>query len=355
MCRLYSQRISRRFIRRFCLLLFAAIGVGLSAPVWAITYPQADNFQGGTTQNWTNNQGDPMNPAVVDGGPGGAGDKFLEVTSTGIGLGGSRLSTFNQYVAGTENDPTPTPAQWLGNYIAAGVGAIGVDLKYIAVGDQMFDVRPIRVAFFNPNLSPKEGYASNDNVAGGAFSLPNDGAWHHWTFALTSDAMTLVGGTKTLAQTMSNPTQFRILSSAAPSGQGDQINVQLGIDNITAIPAVIAGDFNRDGHFNVADVQAMASAMADLSGYQAYWGLSNSQLVTLGNFNTTDMSVNNLDFQGLITALANGAGGGALSAVPEPGTLTEAAIGGLALVIYSAFRLALQAQSRPVSCLMRCS
>jgi len=70
-----------------------------------------------------------------------------------------------------------------------------------------------------------------------------------------------------------------------------------------------------------------------LSGYQAYWGLSASQLVTLGNFNTTDMSVNNLDFQGMITALANGAGSGTLSAVPEPAAIVSAVFGAAALVL----------------------
>jgi hypothetical protein len=55
--------------------------------------------------------------------------------------------------------------------------------------------------------------------------------------------------------------------------------------------------------------------------------------VTLGNFNTTDMSVNNLDFQGMITALANGAGSGTLSAVPEPAAIVSAVFGAAALVL----------------------
>ena len=100
----------------------------------------------------------------------------------------------------------------------------------------------------------------------------------------------------------------------------------MGIDNITAVPAVIKGDFNQDGHFDVADIQAMAGALADSTGYQATWGLSDDDLKTLGDFNA-DMKVTNTDFQGLITALANGAGSGTLSAVPEPSALVSASVG----------------------------
>jgi PEP-CTERM motif-containing protein len=45
-----------------------------------------------------------------------------------------------------------------------------------------------------------------------------------------------------------------------------------------------------------------------------------------------DNVVNNADLQGLIVALANGGGGGSISAVPEPGSLALMAIGGLIVV-----------------------
>src|SRR5207249_325543 len=104
---------------------------------------------------------------ITDGGPSGIGDKFLQVTSTGIGTAGSRLITFNT-------------TQWIGDYNSAGVGAISMDLKYISLGNAMTDIQPIRLVIFNRLTST--GYASTDSVAGGAFVLPNDGAWHHWTF-----------------------------------------------------------------------------------------------------------------------------------------------------------------------------
>jgi len=303
------------YLRWLCCLLVAAIVLELPTAAWAITFPQADDFQDGTTRNWTNGAGGQGVTNIASGGPGGATDKFLQVSS-GDFPARPRFVTFNI-------------TQWIGDYNLAGVSAIGMDLKYVGVGDPMVDVQPIRIALFDP--INKAGYASNNSVAGGAFSLPNDGAWHHWTFALTSSAMTAVNTTNTLAQELSNPPQLRILSSAAPSGQGDFLSVDVGIDNITAVPTLIAGDLNRDSHFNVSDIQAMATALTDLSGYQAYWGLTSDQLNTLANFDTVT-PVTNTDLQGLINALAN-AGGGSISAVPEPAALVQSMVGVVLLVV----------------------
>jgi hypothetical protein len=289
------------------------------AAAYSITLPQVDNFQDGTTRNWTNG-GAPTISNVADGGPNGAGDSFLQVTSTGVGTGGSRLITFNT-------------TQWIGDYNMAGVGAISMDLKFISLGDPTTDIRPIRLAIFNPLTDT--GYASTDSVPGGAFVLPNDGAWHHWTFTLSTDSMSAIGTPPAFSMQLSNVTELRILGSAVPATSGDRVVAQLGIDNITAVPApLLQGDFNHDGRFDVADIQAAMNALADLSGYQAFWRLNNSQMLTLGDFNN-DMSVNNLDVQGLINALANGAGSGTLSAVPEPATLFQLVLGGATLLALS--------------------
>jgi hypothetical protein len=64
------------------------------------------------------------------------------------------------------------------------------------------------------------------------------------------------------------------------------------------------GDFNRADHVNAADIVAMMAAMANLSGYQTTNGLSASQLLAIGNFNS----------------------GGSISNVPEPSTFVLAFI-----------------------------
>jgi hypothetical protein len=321
-----SRRQAESVIAAALLFLMPAVGL-------AVTFPQVDNFQGGTTLNWTNG-GAPTISNVPDGGPNGAGDSFLQVTSSGIGTGGSRLITFNI-------------TQWAGNYTSTGanVAEVSMDLKYISVGDPTVDVQPIRIALFNsPNLPnhpfgtlyDDTGYSSSDGVPGGAFMLPADGAWHHWTFSLSSSALTAIPNASlqqppALTTELTNVPEFRILSSASPDISGDRVMAQLGIDNVTAVPSLKTGDFNRDSRFDVADIQAMANALADLSGYQAYWQLTDDQLNTLGDFDS-DLKVTNLDLQGLINALANGAGSASVSAVPEPATLLQLALGGATLL-----------------------
>lgn len=323
--------------QRWCRPAAIALAVFGLAPAacWAIGFPQIDNFQDGTTQNWTNDTATAVTNQA-SGGPAGTGDKFLQVSSGTFG------DAINLYTSNSTD-------RWSGDYNMGGVGGIAVDLKYIAVGDPMADIQPIRIAIFDPFFAT--GYTSATGAPGGAFSLPNDGAWHHWVFSLSASALTANGSPPPLAAQLSDVPQIRILSSMTADPFGDDLNVQLGIDNITAVPTVIPGDFNRDGHFNVADIQAMAGALADLSGYQAYWGLSDAQMVTLGNFNMTDMSVNNADFQGLITALANGAGGGTLAAVPEPAAFTSAVIGAMILVLR--LRSVRGPLGRPLSQLLR--
>jgi len=201
------------------IVLFAASP--LAAPpvaCFAIVQPQIDNFQDGTTQNWTNGAGGPPFLAnVANGGPNGAGDRFLQVTSTDTGTAGSRLITFNT-------------TQWAGNYNAAGITGIAMDLKYI---DPTSTIEPIRIAIFDPLTFT--GYASSDSVAGGAFALPNDGQWHHFVFSLTTSTMTAINAPPPLSTELSDVPELRILSCSTPSTSCDKINATLGIDNITAV------------------------------------------------------------------------------------------------------------------------
>ena len=73
-----------------------------------ITAGQVDDFQDGTTQNWS---GAPNMLSVVGGGQGGAGDLYLQVTSVGGSGPGSRMAFKND-------------AQWTGDYGAAGITAM---------------------------------------------------------------------------------------------------------------------------------------------------------------------------------------------------------------------------------------
>jgi polygalacturonase len=99
-----------------------------------------------------------------------------------------------------------------------------------------------------------------------------------------------------------------------------------GLTNLTTgTPALVPGDFNRDGQFTIADMAAMQDALTRLGGFQSTGGLSDIQMDVLGDFNY-DFKVTNADLQGLINQLANG-GSGAFSAVPEPSAIWLVTIG----------------------------
>jgi len=179
----------------------------------AVTFGQVDNFQDGTLAGWTNNAGNASN--IADGGPGGSGDHFLEVFSTGGSGPGSRLTIFN-------ND------QWTGDYIGAGVTAIEVDLR-----NEGAVQLSIRIAFKRDNSFSAPGYLS------AAFLLPADAIWHHVVFLIMPGSMIPVGGPTPFSTFFSGtgPGEMRIINEVGTSNlNGDPIIAQMGVDNIRAVP-----------------------------------------------------------------------------------------------------------------------
>ena len=99
----------------------------------AIVVGQTDTFENGTTQGWISGAVNPHPPVnIATGGPQGAGDHFLKVTSSGGFGAGSKLVTFNT-------------TQWIGNYTTAGIVAIGMDLNNLGNTDLV-----IRLALNGP-------------------------------------------------------------------------------------------------------------------------------------------------------------------------------------------------------------
>jgi autotransporter-associated beta strand protein len=110
----------------------------------------------------------------------------------------------------------------------------------------------------------------------------------------------------------------------------------------------VPGDFDRDNLLSVVDIQAMLTALADVSAYQAARNLSANDLVSLGDL-SGDGLVDNADVQGLMIALASAGGGGALAAVPEPPAILLAvlALSGFAMRARSTRSLA---DLKPAAC-----
>ncbi len=87
------------------------------------------------------------------------------------------------------------------------------------------------------------------------------------------------------------------------------------------------GDFDRDHTTTVADIQAMMTALADLSAYKVSQSLNDELLEGFGDIDG-DGKVTNADLQGLIAYLANGGTGtSSLSAVPEPESIVLLCLG----------------------------
>jgi hypothetical protein len=184
----------------------------LAARAHAISLGQIDDFQDGTTQNWTDGSPSPNPPVnISDGGPAGVGDAFLQDVSAGGDGAGGALVMFNF-------------TQWIGDYVAAGVDAIEADMANLGA-----DPLHMRIAF--------QGAAGTQYGSTDAAVLPADGEWYHLRFDLT--AVTLIEGEDSLDVVLANLTTLRILSSeAGPAWKGDRIAATLGVDNITAVAAV---------------------------------------------------------------------------------------------------------------------
>src|ERR1051325_5832929 len=180
-------------ILRVLLLSCSLFVVGPWAQAQFISVGLADDFEGGTTSGWAHAALNVNDPAVLAGGPHGASDHFLQVTSTGVsGQDGGRLTVRNQQ-------------QWAGNYTADAVTGLEMDLKAFS---SSIGTLSIRVAVKDSTGS--SGYVSQ------AFALPVDGQWHHATFTLTAGTMTPVNGPAALGTVLTAVSELRILDAALP-------------------------------------------------------------------------------------------------------------------------------------------
>jgi len=137
-------------------------------------------------------------------------------------------------------------------------------------------------------------------------------------------------GTETVSLPAFTKTEFNL--SEIPDFAASQVTQAALTGSLTYIyTPVTAGDFGHDGSCNAHDIQPMMNALVDLSAYQSNWRLSDAQMKTVGDFDS-DNSVTNTDLQGFIDFLANRAGGGTLSPVPEPSTFALAALGAVAVL-----------------------
>lgn len=191
-----------------------------------VTAGQVDTFQGGAsaTQGWVVGGAPgvvhPAPPTVVStGGPGGAGDGYLQLTAVGGQGPGSRMGAINL-------------AQWSGNYLAAGVGSISMDLANFGTSDLY-----IRLLWADPNMGPPSNAAVTSDVA----FLAAGSGWQTFTFSLAPGSLVTLFGTAEGA--LSGATELRIFHNPEPVFFGPPtssptVEGVLGMDNLTAVAVV---------------------------------------------------------------------------------------------------------------------
>jgi hypothetical protein len=200
-------------LRLTVLLLLIVLAPGLA---WGLSIGQRDTFEDGTTDGWivallgATHPAPPVN--VATGGPGGADDRFLVLTSVG-GIGaGSQLTAINL-------------GQWSGDYIAAGISGIAMDVKNLGLTDLS-----LRLLFSDPGVGPPVNVAFSTVP----FFLPVGRGWIPIHFSIAPADLTAQSGSVTAA--LRNATALRLYHSVDADFPGDPVVAALGVDNITATP-----------------------------------------------------------------------------------------------------------------------
>ena len=128
-------------------------------------------------------------------------------------------------------------------------------------------------------------------------------------------------------------------------GKSYDLNFTKGTSNYTLLVNTTLGDFNLDGQVNNADLQAMLDALKDVNTFKSTNGLSDSNLLSLGDFNG-DHAFNTADIFGMFNRLVSGGG---MSGVPEPSTITIAAVLLTLVALGGRFQSAFRARSARTS------
>lgn len=197
----------------------AVLGV-VAVGAHALSLGQIDTFQSGTNQGWTGGAS-PTN--IPDGGPLGAGDRYLRITSNGGSGPGGRLATFN-------------PIQWQGDYIGTGVRMIECDLNNL--GATFLNIRVILISIFDDRFSSTV-----------AIDLPPGSGWVHAYIPIAEADLIQVQGENPFSTAGSQIQQIMLRHNPVPDPQGVPIVAQLGIDNVLA-----HAGFTISGNLNLQDL-----------------------------------------------------------------------------------------------------
>jgi hypothetical protein len=154
-------------------------------------------------------------PIEATGGPAGAGDRYMELVATGGSGPGSRLSAQNFGI-------------WTGDYIAAGVTAIGMAVQNFGPDDLH-----LRLVFVDGDAAaPLNVALSTEPVI-----VPAGSGWRAIQFDVSPGSFTAALGS--VAPALESTDELRIFHNPDPffiPFDNPAVAATLGVDNITAVP-----------------------------------------------------------------------------------------------------------------------
>ena len=289
------------------MMYIASFAVSASTCIAEISVGHVDNFQDGTTQHWRLGQtGGTVPNSVEDEGPLGVGDYALYFASGSFPLP-PRAAVINESDQGF-----PGPGNWQGNWTAAGVTQISLDVRN---GGTLPNTGTLTLRLGISGPGPPSSFGEvyiTDGV-----SVPRDNNWHSLVFDVLAADFQPVGIGTDVNAALAAVTQFRIIHQPGEDFRGELEPAEFYLDNIRAIGAstMVPGDYNGNGEVDAADY--------------VVWRKMLNQSVTPGSGadgtgpgGTPDGVVNDLDYSfwrsRFGSTSAAGSAASEATAVPEP-------------------------------------
>lgn len=243
-----ETKMFSRYASPTALFLFLCLFLVDLPSAWGVVPYRASTFQNLSTDNWSGG----ADPTVIpNDGPLGAGDAYLQITSTGSVGPGANAATNNIADA------------WIGNYAAANLRWLLVEMRSPAFSEPL----EIRTVLHGPSATGTR-YTSVTTEA-----VPNDGIWRKYEFSLAEADLVRVQGADSYATVFAGIDRIMIRHNPGiPTSGGSPIQAVWNLDNIRLVPDIdcgqidgvvsaiasggsnLAWDINSDGAVNQADL-----------------------------------------------------------------------------------------------------
>lgn len=208
--------IYRGVVRAAVMAAFLAAG----SSALALSVGQMDDFEDGTTADWEVGLLGAVHPApplnIATGGPAGTGDNYVRLTSLGGAGPGSRLAVVNQ-------------AQWTGDYVTAGGGAISLDVNNLGATDLS-----LRLLLSGPSTLVNVGISTV------AVAVPASSGWMSVTFPIDAASLTTLEGSN--AALLGDVAEVRLVHNPNATSTMPSVVATLGVDNIMLLPGSVADE-----------------------------------------------------------------------------------------------------------------